>query len=337
MAYRLLHVTDQHFSKSHLWSPEAQNLDREFSPELARDIAGQHFEELASALDLSPETKPPFDAVILGGDFTHIHRPQGFAIAKRWIRLLIERGFAPRNGILPLPGNHDVNIGAAASYETPGAILPLPRSVAEREYREFLDDLGPGILTSNDHLSLVRRVFRKEEGRGLILVGLNSCRIERVDAQGWGYVGLDQLDDVLEGLIDINSKVRAEEGDILVAFTHHNPLPIWDLGLPEVSKRLDERKLSFLADAPSVLEALTTLGFALLLHGHSHREKLVSLTGYDAKYPRNPLVVSGQGSFCANLPDCNAHHFAVLEIEPVSISRGLIPYNFSVPCGGPRR
>jgi hypothetical protein len=316
-------------------------VDREISPELARRIATDHFDDLVSALEQKSRTLPPFDAVILGGDFTHIHRPSGFAIAREWVRLLIERHFAPANGILLIPGNHDVNLGIAASYETKGGVLPLPRGVAEREFRAFLADLGPGVLAPNEHLSVVRRIYRKEEGRGLILVGLNSCRIERLDAQGWGYVGIDQLDDVVRGLSggSSDSGIRAGDGDVLVAFTHHNPLPIWDLGMPEVSRRLDERKFSFLADAPSLLEALTTFGFALLLHGHSHLEKLASLKGYyvDPECWDRSLVVSGQGSFCANLEDCKAHHFAVLEIESAMANKGLNTFSFQVNRSGMQR
>jgi 3',5'-cyclic AMP phosphodiesterase CpdA len=333
MAYRLLHITDQHFSKSHFWAPAADKLKAEFSPELARRIAELHFEELASALHAVEHTRPPFDAVVLSGDFTHIHRPSGFTIAKEWVRLLIERGFAPRNGILPIPGNHDVNIGNDAIYQTGGSVLPLPRELAEKEYRNFLGELGPGIIVSNEHLSVVRRIYRKEEGRGLILTGLNSCRIERIDAQGWGYVGLDQLDDIMRGLLDGSSGIKGEEGDVMIAFTHHNPLPIWDLGLAEVPKRMDERKLSFLADAPSLLEGLTTFGFALLLHGHAHLEKLAIVKGYDAdpvSWDRS-LVVSAQGSFCANLEDCKVHHFELLEIEDARTgNKGLNPFSFRV-------
>jgi hypothetical protein len=49
------------------------------------------------------------------------------------------------------------------------------------------------------------------------------------------------------------------------------------------------------------------------------------------------LVVSGQGSFCANLQDCKAHHFALLEIESAWDHKGLNAFSFQVKRSGVQR
>jgi Calcineurin-like phosphoesterase len=311
-SYRLLHVTDQHFSCSHFWT---RRSDPEFSPQKAEDVARKHFQELLKALWQREATRPPFDAVILSGDFTDQHLAHGFDIAKLWVRLLVDKGFAPADNILLVPGNHDVDLGKTVGNSK--TCLPVPRGVAEGAYREFLERLESPFDKAALDLSIAIRISRGDPAPGLILVGLNSCRSERMDSQGWGYVGLDQLNSLMLRMYNMKQGFIPRENDILIAFTHHNPLPVWDVGLPELSRPAENRKVSFLMDAASLLEALNAFGFGALLHGHTHRSKTARLEGYDPR-PENitrSLIVSGQGSFSANLTDCKRHHFAVAEIR----------------------
>ena len=116
--------------------PGMDRVASEFTAEIAEDTARRYFDELRRALERRPETRPPFDAIVLGGDFTHQNSPYGFKIARIWTQLLMRSGFAPREHILLIPGNHDVNLGKMQpASRTP---LPVPRSVAEEEYRNFL-------------------------------------------------------------------------------------------------------------------------------------------------------------------------------------------------------
>ncbi len=335
-AFRILHITDQHFCNSYLWAPERDLLDTEFTPELAESIARRHFDELRGALQGQQETRPPFDAVVLSGDFTHQNSKYGFEIAARWIRLLVEADFAPSHKILLIPGNHDVNLGS--EIKNSKTRLPMPRLAAEKAYREFLKAL-PLTSGSPRDLSMAARVSRDGEATGLVLIGLNSCRTERSDARGWGYVGLDQLDSAMGRILDGEAGFVAREGDILIAFIHHNPLPIWDVGLPELSKTMDDRAISFLMDAPSLLSAFNAFGFSILMHGHAHLAKTARLEGYDPRPDRitRSLIVAGQGSF--SVKDCDPHHFALLEIRPVDGAfrdRALNVSNFYAHAGNPR-
>ncbi|HTU43892.1 MAG TPA: metallophosphoesterase [Bryobacteraceae bacterium] len=346
MAYRLLHLTDLHFTQSSHWLASPSELNSPLRSDEAKDIARKHFEDLRRALSAHQETQPPFDAIVLGGDFTHRHHRHGFAIAEAFIQLLVNEGeeqgaLTKRGRILAVPGNHDVNLGKtyhvftgqqqAEAKKTPTAVLSIPQSEREREYRDFLAGAEGHLAPANEHLSSVLRITKPlrisedEEKRGLVLVGLNSCRIERHSAQGWGYVGLDQVDAVLQALL----KEPPLEGDALVAIAHHNPLPLWDLDLPVLASDVGDRKISFLTDASSVLEALTSCGFSLLLHGHSHRPKLASLEGYDfrPKAIRKKLVISGQGSFCATPAGWDMHNLAVIQIEP----RDVFVFGISAP------
>ena len=291
-------------------------MDPEFTRQKAERVANDHFQELVQALSKRKETSPAFDAVILSGDFTDQHVDHGFEIAGLWVRLLIQNGFARKDKILLIPGNHDVNLGKMMGNSK--TCLPVPRAVAENSYREFLRRLGPPFDKPAADLSVATRLEHGNSTPGLILVGLNSCRTERKDSQGWGYVGLDQLSSIMRRIYDGKAEIVPRDDDVMIAFTHHNPLPLWDVGLPEMSKPTGERKVSFLIDAYWLLTALNTFGFAALLHGHAHLPKTACLEGYDPRPDRTkrPFIVSAQGSFSASLDDCEKHHFAVIEIQP---------------------
>jgi hypothetical protein len=315
--YRVLHIADPHFSNCHF----------DGSPS---DVGKQHAEELIGALEQHDLLFRPLDAVVFSGDFTFACNSDGFLGAKFFIETLATartRGgqlVVPKKNIVVIPGNHDIDLGNPVMIGQPGRrqiSIPTGKSEAEARYRNFLATIRPYVGAASESLSTVLNIGRPGgKDRRLVIVGLNSCRVERYDARGWGYVGTDQIYEVARELARL-SKADLKEGDLLLAVTHHNMLPIWDLGLELLNSSPENRTFSFTMDTASTLGFLTDLGVGALLHGHTHVESMKAVEGYgsDPVLPELPLWVLGAGTLGlkAGMSDRNPppHHFQLIEIE----------------------
>jgi hypothetical protein len=295
--YRVLHVADPHFGNCHFVGNPSETGSR-------------HAEELIDLLKRHKLLSPKFDAMVLSGDFTFACEPGGFESAERFIDLLaphIERG-----GIVVIPGNHDIDLS------TPVVVgqlsLPTPKWEAERQFRQFLSRIAKHVGTPNHSLSMITRI-PCANGPALVIVGLNSCRVERRDAQGWGYVGTDQIYEVGHKLLGPGG---ARDGDLIVAVTHHNLLPIWDLGVQTLGNVPERRKFSFTMDAGGTLGFLADLGVSVLLHGHTHVQSVKRVDGYgfgaDRQATLTLILGSGSLGITAGRND-EPHHFQVIELE----------------------
>jgi predicted phosphodiesterase len=293
--YRILHIADPHFTNSHFLTGNPS------------DIGDRHARELIGQLEKHELLSTSFDAMVLSGDFTFRFAAEGFVAAEEFIQQL---SYLVRpKGIVVIPGNHDIDLKQPIPIKE--LRLPTPKPEAEEKFRAFLARIEPHIGTPNQHLSMVTRIDGKP---GLVIVGLNSCRVERMDAQGWGYVGMDQIDNIGRKLLSADG---AKDGDIVLAVTHHNLLPIWDLGLQVLGYAPDKRKFSFTMDAGSVLSFLADLGIGALLHGHTHVQSVKRVEGYGSNDGKNgPMLVLGAGSLgIAGLRDDPPHHCQIIEIE----------------------
>jgi hypothetical protein len=307
--YRILHVADPHFSRCHFVSGKPSEIGWRHALELEQQLK-KH--QLYSGL---------FDALVLSGDFTFACQPDGFEAAVVFIEH-ISRLVRPR-GILVVPGNHDMDLSQPVTFKDLGApgpgdlSLPTPKEEAEKPFRDFLKRIEAYVGPPNEQLSMVVRA--KHRGlRGLTIVGLNSSRVERRDAQGWGYVGIDQVYEIGGQLNGPVSAGGAEEGDLIMAVAHHNLLPIWDLGLQVLFSVPNRRKFSFVMDAASTLNFLADLGASVILHGHTHVQSYKMVEGYGSNVERQgfPTLVLGTGSLgLAQERTDPPHHFQILEID----------------------
>lgn len=292
MPYRILHVADPHFSRCHFHHHnDPGRIGRDHADELKNFFVAER----------------PFDAAILSGDFTFQCNEDGFTAARAFIDNLAE--IVNPGGIIVIPGNHDIALQKPVTIRR--LSLPTEKEEAEKPFRRFLDSVKSHVGVADDFLSTAIRV-ESAEGPGLVIIGLNSCRVERWDAQGWGYVGADQIWNIGAKLLE-----TARDGDIVIAVVHHNPLPIWDLELPSLAFVPAHRKFSFTLDAGSVLRALADLGVGLVLHGHTHIESVKRVEGYGCHERANsPTLVLGSGSLglLGNFGD-PPHHFQTIELQ----------------------
>lgn len=307
MSYRILHIADPHFTQCHCQATPPS------------EIGCWHAREVEKQLRDRDLLKSKMDAIILSGDFTYQYRLEGFEAAEAFIECLAP--LTQPHSFVVIPGNHDVNIGTP--YRMGNLSLPIPRESAERHYRNFVTRISKHVAPQNRCLSMVQRLSKKGLP-GLILAGLNSCRVERSDAQGWGYVGQDQIRDLIVGLL--NGAVKAHNDDLLLVISHHNLLPVWDVGISALLRTPEQRSFSFTIDAPSIMDILADLGASILLHGHAHVASVKHVHGYGRDVARHDrMLVLGTGSLGFHpsampkpreIPvEATSHHIQVLDIE----------------------
>lgn len=303
--YRILHIADPHFSNCHFTG----------TPD---EVGRQHAEELVQVLKgLNVELF--FDGIVFSGDFTFACRQEGFDGAVEFIENLLRH--VRSTTIIIIPGNHDIDLSMPVPFGD--LSLATPKEEAEEKFRAFLARLNLAPVPIDDHLSMVTRIQGRDSS-GLVLAGLNSSRVERSDTRGWGYVGTDQTWEIGRKLLSGGEGSQARKGDLVLAVMHHNPLPVWDLGLQVLSGDVNRRKYSFVMDAGSTLGFLADLGIGVLLHGHTHVQSNKRVEGYGKAEiwesgDSDSTLILGAGSLgivsATHQPDDPLHHFQIIEID----------------------
>lgn len=312
MGYSVLHIADPHFSK--------ELLDK--SGEKPSVVGADQAEAIMNVLGSHPDLPPHYDAIVFSGDFTVAYAQAGFEAAAAFIEKLAE--CTNRHAIVVVPGNHDVVIGAEPVLFG-GFSIPISRIRAEQSFREFLRAIEPFVDSHGNAPCAVRRI-QTGEAFGLVLLGLNSCRVERHDARGWGYVGLDQIAEAVQ-----EAMVIAHEGDVVLAVMHHNLLPVLDLRWRDLLLPIAQRTFSFNIDAASSLAALTDLGIAAVLHGHTHIPSHKGASGYGepgVNWSKAVLPVVGAGGLKYN-DERGGHYIQVVEVFSTSIR--ITDFEYSYP------
>lgn len=299
--YRILHIADPHFSYCH------------FKDGPPAEIGRRHADELEEVLDQNGLYPPRFDCIVLSGDFTFCGQDEGFEAAGAFVAKVSE--LTRPQSVVVIPGNHDIVLLNPVWIRN--LYLPASSDEADERFRQFLASIQQYTSPTSEWLTGSYRV-RRSGLPGLFVEGLNSCRVERRDAQGWGYIGVDQLYQLGQKLIEGPQQGRPQRGDVVIVVIHHNPLPIWDLGLDVTRNPPEKRKFSFVMDAAGLLNFLSDLGVTVLLHGHTHTQSTKVVDGYSsADVPRfSPMWVLGAGSFALKRRAKDPpHHFQIVEIE----------------------
>jgi hypothetical protein len=114
---------------------------------------------------------------------------------------------------------------------------------------------------------------------------------------------------------------RTLEMPVCIACLHHHvhmPDPI----LPSYVSARDEGKISFLTDAPEMLDTLMELGFGVILHGHAHSARRYAYGQHPRRAGGAPerqlslAAIAGAGSVCLAKESEHIHHdhqFQVVE------------------------
>jgi hypothetical protein len=212
--------------------------------------------------------------------------------------------------ILLAPGNHDVHLEPIAPLKD--VLLPPSIGVQQRPFRTFTSRLGTAVIQP-DRYGASHVCIPKAGALDMIIAAFNSTRAECRDAQGMGWVGLDQIARRMRCVL---RDPAAKEGSILVAALHHHVLPIGNVPIEVLRRPAAQRGVSFTLDSSEITNVLVRMGFAVLLHGHTHESFYRVVSGFECKEHSSPdLVIAGTGSFSLKHPIQKKHEFHLMSFR----------------------
>ena len=302
---RFLHLTDFHFGETVYCALQPKPP--------AWQIARLLLDDIKNAVEKHNRGTPsraPLDGILLGGDYIHsgghLYNESGWETAIHFVRGL--RELYRSVPIMAVPGNHDIEHSLQGQGVGAG---PVPAVIREGNYRFFLTAISEEealLRQAVDDRFLGACHHFADGDTGVTMIALNSCRMERRDAAGWGYIGMDQIHWRLR---EVQQKAR--EGDLLIALTHHHLVPCWDLEWTDLFRSANDRKLSFEIDAVAAERTLLSAGCACILFGHVHINRRVVTAELISGRKRSEVLHAGAGTVAA-FADSD-HHFQILEVK----------------------
>lgn len=230
-------------------------------------------------------------AVIISGDLTWKGTAEEFQDALTFVTMLRSLyDMDPFLDLIVVPGNHDITWGEQPERDyDPSSPVHYSSAEAEHNYREFFTrTVGP---PPNNYLSIGRR-YLLQNFVTVDIVGLNSSRLETQKFSGYGFVGLDQLDDAAKMMGWPKESTAAM---YRLAVLHHHLVPV-----NPVEEAATNHDYSITLDAGQLLYKMVELGIDCVGHGHQHQPFLSSVTKparKDASYqPSKPVMIHGAGS-----------------------------------------
>lgn len=309
----LIHLSDLHFGSK---GPYGKSLHRFFDGENCQTLA----DHLAEEFDLNKgyfRTDRSRLYLIVSGDLAYRAVRQEFVEARECLERLCSTLSIPKERVVIVPGNHDVN-------------WTLSQDERDQRFDHFLrflfDFYGLDLCLKkfplvdwplgysnrrpepNEILSI-----HADPTHDVVFLGLNSCVYE-THQDHFGFVGEKQMRSARRLLTEATQSSQSTK----VAVIHHHLHPY-----PE---RLDQREpsetwcdLSTVRDAGFVEEALENMGIDLVLHGHKHnpqfRETAVSQISSPGTY-RKRLMVCGAGSVsCTELEHDQQNQYQVIDLR----------------------
>ena len=272
--FTLLHLSDLHFHTV----DQAERWHSALAEDLRRELR-------VDALD----------ALVLSGDIVDRGRAAGYPIAAAFIERLCREFRLPRERVVVVPGNHDVDRAAAEP-----AIRPLPRArrrmpgpdefeVGGKRYAIHDREGYRGRLAAFARFfaDTLARPYPLDEAEqallwvwpepAIVVLGLSS--VGELDGLRPDHATID--DRALSRALDrLRGEAELPDDALKIAVFHH---PIHSAG--------DDRLRS-----SAFLDRLAQAGFSLVLHGHVHRADGM-LFRYDRTLSGRRLEIVGAGTF----------------------------------------
>lgn len=264
---RILHLTDLHFGKEHAFAKDDGPLSRTLLRAIENDVKG----------------KDAPDLLVVSGDIASTGSADEFIEAGIFLDALCSMLRLDRNQVLLVPGNHD-------------ALWGRGDGVSRAEYFSFVARFKKAYLTDIERPQLL-------QGKGVVVLGLDSTRVASASAGGIGLVGLDQLRDAEQVLSAVTEPAKR----ILVI--HHHLLPVsW------VEDEPPGMAVSHTVDARSILAWAQRNNFGCVLHGHQHQG--MCATYHLTDEPGHPMLVcAGPSAGARNLPPQGRNGYQWVEVD----------------------
>lgn len=247
----ILHLSDLHIRKE----------NRSGQDELYNSIndaiekAGKEYE-----VELFPEI------VLVTGDFTE----KGNADEYKWfkdsfLKMFSLTCFKSVKHVILVPGNHDF------SWDV--------EETRADNYKNMCRDLERNLtkINSNKNLqkeadeNLIKHIYVKGEHKNILLIGMNSMKIDSKEKPGLGYFSKEQLRTVSKIIANYKEN-EVTRTQVFVAF-HHHLLPV---AVVERDTLENSSKYSITLDARRALNSFLENDVEFALHGHQHQPSMVT-------------------------------------------------------------
>ena len=324
----ILQVSDLHFGQRRINSEKSVPMHR--SGRACTTRLWRNTSPTKSRASISEGRDVQTIVLVASGDISNEAHQEDYADALEFFESICRDTGLPKEHVVLVPGNHDVN----------WTLIDHNHDERFDEYLKFLrrfylEDSKGGILRKiYPYLSWDYDVdsprpepqdllgIHHIEPLNLVLIAMNSCLHEDQERH-YGVVGDDQLRRIQSHLESIGGN------PILVAVLHHHVLPMDTSIWIDKSKTSEELWLdgSLVRDYGIVESQLQALGFDLVLHGHKHKPAFreTNLRTYEKhEGGRNSLYVCGCGSTGVSDKALygTGNHFAVLRFRALSRRAG---------------
>ena len=246
----ILHLSDFHIRKENRF--EYDELCKNIND--AIDKASKKY-----GLTLTP------NIVLVTGDFTETGNADEYKWFKEGFSKLLQLScFNNVEHVMLVPGNHDFSWN-------------LEETRADN-YVNMCKDIEKGLsFVDNENLqrvadsNLIKHIYIKRENKSLLLIGMNSMKIDSPEKPGLGYFSKEQLR-IVSNIISEYKKNEIAKTQIFVAF-HHHLLPV---AVVERDTLDDTHKYSITLDARRALNAFLENNVEFAVHGHQHQPSMVT-------------------------------------------------------------
>ena len=309
----IFHISDLHFAVPSLdgtWPGSTHRfVDDENSRRLSLELKDEFNRALTEARASTEDA-----TLVVSGDITSTATSEEFRLAKDFLTELCNEIGLPRNHVVMVPGNHDVDWSAAAINNSMrfDNYLEFARNFfGDRDFYKLFPRINWDFHIGSDRPRANDIIYVRKQGP-ITFVGINSCVFED-NQHHYGFVGMRQLRNIVSIIQD------DKRNGILVAVMHHHLHP-YPEPLEQSKSGADVvPDLSTIRDAGLVEQRLERLGFSLVLHGHKHKPQLRETSVYidqeTSPDASRPLIVCGCGSTGVGeheLEHNQSNHYAVI-------------------------
>ena len=245
------------FSDPHIYAPSLGTDGKAFQSYLAqnRKLLKESVEILESAIDAMKKIDARF--IIVPGDLTKDGELASHELAASYLNQLEVSG----KQVYVIPGNHDINNGAAYKYtgDTTERVPSITAAGFARVYREF----GYQEALQRDPYSLS---YLAEPQPGLWLLALDSCRYAEIQ-EGHEPITDGKLSILTLRWIENILKEAVTKNKAVIATVHH--------GIIEHYRGHEKNFGAYIIDDyPSISRLLASYNVRLVFTGHYHAQDI---------------------------------------------------------------
>lgn len=316
---RLLHISDLHFGKNHICTPEdATGATRGMPPLkelLRRDLESSDWQSSVWAIQTDDLAPTPL-LIAATGDLTETADPNEFDKAYDFLRYLAAQSIlgsqSDLSHVFVVPGNHDV----VFDKQNPEHRFAPYCQFYNKLFREIQPEQRPYARPEEAHE--LNQIHAFPELR-FLMAEVNSCYYvekETIDESR------GQVDHEAIAALRRNLDAVGDESNhwIKIALIHHHPVLLPSFVEPG-------RGVDSVLNAKSLLRLLRDKGFQLVLHGHKHYPQVFS---YDpdsawatAQAAIPQMVVAGGSCGSRLLPEgtqkCNTYNLLTVKWNPKAL------------------